>query len=74
MDINELIRENENIRLKGVDNYTNTTYYNLYEDGKYPVIIAKITVSNNKFIGINFTEDSYVSHIENVVKAILKGE
>ena len=74
MDINELIRENENIRLKGVDHYSDTTYYNLYEDSKYPVIIAKITVSNNKFIGIHFTEDSYVSHIENVVKAILKGK
>ena len=74
MNINKLIKGDKNIITKGVDSYTDTTYYDLYEEDRYPVILAKITVSDNRFIGIQFTEDSYVSHVEHVIKAILKGK
>ena len=80
MDINKLISENKNIKLIAEreaiseKRIPKSKIYHLLQDNEPSIILAKILVKGTKTIRIKFTEDSYVSHVENVIKAILKGK
>ena len=80
MDINKLISEGKNIKLVAEreaipkKRIPKIKIYHLLQDNEPSIILAKILVKGTKTIRIRFTEDSHVSHVEHVVKAILKGK
>ena len=80
MDIYRLIESDKNIKLvaerEAITKYgiPKSKIYHLLQDNEPSIILAKILVKGTKTIRIKFTEDSYVSHVENVIKAILKGK
>ena len=68
MDIKKIIENHKNIRKVGSDSYS--TVYSVLENNNLEVARLRLT---GEEISIKFNYNSYISHIEKVLTAILEG-
>lgn len=69
MNIKEIIENHSNIKLVGSDCYS--TFYDVLEKEIVPV--ARIQVTGESEINIKFNHYTNISHIDEILTAILKG-
>ena len=68
MDIKKIIENHKNTRKVGSDSYS--TVYSVLENNNVEVARLRLT---GEEISIKFNYNSYISHIEKVLTAILEG-
>ena len=68
MDIKKIIEKHKNIKKVGSDSYS--TVYSVIENNNLEVARLRLT---GEEISIKFNDNSYISHIEKVLTAILEG-